>query len=70
MNKDLFRSLEQALKKDVRFISNEDEQILLKNVIRQAAEQLDETLISLLLEDTKLRKVFFKPISDVIVFDS
>lgn len=70
MNKNLFVSLEQALKKDVRFISNDDEQILLKNVIRQAAEQLDETLISLLLEDTKLREVFFKPISDVIVFDS
>ena len=70
MNKNLFVSLEQALKKDPRFISNDEHKILLKNVIRQAAEQLDESLISLLLDDSSLREVFFKPISDVIVFDS
>ena len=70
MNKSLFLSLEQALKKDSRFISNDENQILLKNVIRQSAEQLDETLISLMLDDKNLRETFFKPISDVIVFDS
>ncbi|MCH2188816.1 site-specific DNA-methyltransferase, partial [Candidatus Gracilibacteria bacterium] len=70
MNQNLFKSLEQALKKDSRFISNDENQILLKNVIRQAAEQLDEALILLLLDESSLREVFFKPISDVIVFDS
>ena len=65
---DLQEVVKEVLKFDDRFISQDWE--LLKNIIRQKAEQLDENLIIILLENDKTRKVFFKPIKDVIVFDS
>ena len=60
--------VKEVLKLDDRFISQDWE--ILKNIIRQKAEQLDENLIIILLENDKTREVFFKAIKDVIVFDS
>ena len=67
MNK-LFKSLEQILIKDSRFVSYD--WILLKNVIREQTDKLDEKLIILLLENEETKKVFFKNILDVLAFDS
>ncbi len=52
----------------MRFISNEWD--LLKNTIREKTENLDENLISLLLDNKTLREKFFIKIKDVIVFDN
>lgn len=68
MEKKLQNTLIEVLKQDERFVSQDG--YLLKNTIREKAEKLDENLISLLLENNDTRKVFFKPIKDVIVFDS
>ena len=68
MNNNLLNALIEVLKFDERFISNEWD--LLKNTIREKAENLDENLISLLLDNETLREKFFKNIKDVIVFNS
>ncbi len=68
MQNKLQNTLIEVLKQDERFVSQD--WYLLKNTIREKAEKLDENLISLLLENNDTRKVFFKPIKDVIVFDS
>ena len=44
--------------------------ILLKNTIREKAENLDENLISILLDNDTTREKFFIKIKDVIVFDN
>jgi hypothetical protein len=41
----------------------------LKNTIREKAENLDENLISILLDNDTTREKFFIKIKDVIVFD-
>ena len=58
----------KVLKQDERFVSNE--WILLKNTIREKAENLDSNLISLLLDNEVLREKFFLKIKDIIVFDN
>ena len=68
MQNNLLNILIEVLKQDERFISNEWD--LLKNTIREKAENLDENLISLLLDNETLREKFFKNIKDVIVFNS
>jgi DNA methylase N-4/N-6 domain protein len=42
----------------------------LKNTIRKKAENLDENLISILLDNDTTREKFFIKIKDVIVFDN
>ena len=65
---DLQKTVIEVLKKDERFVSQEWD--LLKNLIRENTEKLDENLISLLLDNDKLRGVFFIKIKDCLVFDS
>lgn len=60
--------LEKVLRQNGTFVSNDG--ILLKNSIRQKAEDLDETLITLLLDNEVLREAFFVVIKDVRVFNS
>ena len=67
MKNNLLTILTEVLQKDETFISSDG--ILLKNIIRQKAENLDENLISLLLDNEALREKFFIKIKDVIVFD-
>lgn len=68
MQNNLLNTLIEVLKLDERFISNDWD--LLKNTIREKAENLDENLISLLLDNKILREKFFIKIKDVIVFDN
>lgn len=68
MQNNLLNTLIEVLKKDERFISNEWD--LLKNTIREKAENLDENLIFLLLDNETLREIFFIKVKDVIVFDN
>lgn len=68
MQNNLLNTLIEVLKKDLRFISNEWD--LLKNTIREKSENLDENLISLLLDNETLREKFFIKIKDIIVFDN
>lgn len=68
METKLIDTLIETLKKDARFVTDEGE--LLKNTIREKAEELDTDLIWLLLENDTLRAKFFIPIKDVIVFDT
>lgn len=68
MQNNLLNTLIEVLKQDIDFISNEWD--LLKNKIREKAENLDENLISLLLDNDTLREKFFIKIKDVIVFDN
>jgi len=68
MQNNLLNTLIEVLKKDERFISNEWD--LLKNTIREKSENLDENLISLLLDNETLREKFFIKIKDIIVFDN
>ena len=65
---ELLEILLETLKQDERFISQD--WVLLKNTIREKAENLDNNLISLLLDNKVLRAKFFLKIKDVIVFDN
>ncbi len=66
MNK-TFEKLEKLLKKDDRFISKDGK--VMRNAVYEAANKMDEKLISLLLSDESIEKLFFKKINKVFVFD-
>ena len=68
MKNPLLNTLLEVLKQDTRFISHEWE--LLKNTIRQKAEELDSELISLIIENEKLREEFFIDIKEYKVFNA
>lgn len=65
---ELLDILLETLKQDERFVSQD--WVLLKNTIREKAENLDDNLISLLLDNEVLREKFFLKIKDIIVFDN
>lgn len=67
MKNNLLNIVTETLKQDDRFVSEDG--ILLKNIIREQANKLDEKLISLLLDNDITREKFFIKIKDVIVFD-
>ena len=68
MSKNLLNTVYDILKKDDRLISQDWD--LLKNKIQELAYNLDENLISLLLDDEVTRNKFFIDIKDIKVFDS
>lgn len=68
MKNNLQEILIETLKQDERFVT--DEWILLKNTIRQKAEELDSELISLVIENEKLRGEFFIDIKEYKVFNA
>lgn len=63
----IFEELESLLKKDKRLVSEKNE--LLKNKIVELALKLDSDLIKLLLSNNKIKKVFFKEVDKVLIFD-
>ena len=67
MIQNTFQKLEKILKQDERLVS--DDEKLLKNKAVELANKLDEDLIKLLAGGKDLRKVFFKKVSDITVFD-
>lgn len=66
MKNPLLDTLIEVLKQDTRFVSQEWE--LLKNTIREKAENYDEALIWLILDNEALSKVFFDTIKNHKVF--
>jgi len=60
--------LTQVLKKDLRFIDEEDDS-LVRNEIINSALKADKELIGLLIKDTEIRKAFFDKIEDYWVFN-
>ena len=66
MNK-TFEELEKLLKKDDRFVSKDGK--VMRNAVYEAANKMDEKLISLLLSDESIANLFFKKVNKVYVFD-
>ena len=67
MIQNTFQKLEKIFKKDERLISDDGK--LLKNKAVELAHKLDEDLIKVLAGDKDLKKIFFKKVSDITVFD-
>lgn len=63
----LHYTLTNQLKKEPNFVSDDGE--LKKWVVLKQAENLDEELIELLLEEPDLKEKFFKDIKGILVFD-
>lgn len=64
--KNLLENLTSILTRDEKFTS---EGRLLKNVIVESALALDPKLLDLLLIDEEVKKVFFKQVGEVLIFD-
>lgn len=62
----LYQTLENQIKKDPNYVSDNGE--VKKWVILNKAQNLDEELIVLLLEDSDLKEKFFVKVKDVLVF--
>lgn len=62
-----FQKLEKVLKKDERLVSDDGK--ILKNQAAELANKLDENLIGILADDAELKKIFFKPVGAMTVFD-
>ena len=65
---DFVYRLEALLKTDERFYHNQTQQ-LYKNKLIEHANQLDKTLIQLLLSDKRVKDAFFRTIDNVTLFD-
>ncbi|MFA7319522.1 MAG: site-specific DNA-methyltransferase [Parcubacteria group bacterium] len=61
------QKLGSVLKKDERLLADDGK--ILKNQTVELANKLDENLISLLADDKDLKKIFFKSVGDMTVFD-
>ena len=64
---ELYKTLEKQLKKEPNFVSDNGE--LKKWVVLNKAQNFDEELIELLLENTELKEKFFVNIKGVLVFN-
>jgi adenine-specific DNA-methyltransferase len=62
----LYEILEAQLRKDMNFVSDEGE--LKKWVVIHKARQFDEALLDLLLDNEELKKTFFVPVKNALVF--
>ncbi len=65
--KSFYDEVEELLKKDKRFVSDKGE--LLRNVVYEAAQQMDTKLLKLLRGNAETRKRFFTDVGGVAVFD-
>ena len=63
----LYQILEQQLKKEPNFVTDNGE--LKKWVIINRAQNFDEELIELLLDNEELKAKFFKEVAEVVVFN-
>lgn len=62
-----YETVIHVLKQDNRFFTEDG--ILLRNAVYEAAMQMDENLISLLLANETTKAQFFKEVAGVVVFD-
>ncbi|REC75609.1 site-specific DNA-methyltransferase [Chryseobacterium elymi] len=63
----LYQTLESQLKKEPNYVSDNDE--VKKWVVLNKAQNFDEELIGLLLDDSELKEKFFTNIKDVLIFN-
>ena len=63
----LFTELEELLKTDERFVSQDGR--VLRNAVYEAANKMDEQLLTLLTTKDNVKKAFFKEVNDMLVFD-
>ncbi len=63
----ILKQLTLLLKKDERLVSNDE--VLLKNQIKELARKNDVKLIELLLSDTTIKKHFFFEVAKTLIFD-
>ena len=61
-----FKTLEELLKKDERFISTDGK--IMRNAVFEASNKMDEKLLKLLMSNSDIKKTFFKNIDNVLVF--
>lgn len=66
MNK-TFEKLENLLKKDERFVSQEGK--LIRNAVYEASNKMDEKLLMLLMSDEKIKEIFFTKVNNIYVYD-
>ncbi len=64
---ELYETLEKQLKKQSEFVSDEGE--LKKWVVISKAQNFDEKLVELLLDNKVLKAKFFLKIKDILVFN-
>lgn len=62
-----YETVIEVLKQDPRFFAENG--VLLKNAVYEAAMQMDENLISMLLANETTKAQFFEEVSGVVVFD-
>jgi adenine-specific DNA-methyltransferase len=63
----LLKDLEVALRRDDRLISDDDR--ILKNKAVELANKLDEDLVRILFDSAPLKKVFFKKVGELTLFN-
>jgi adenine-specific DNA-methyltransferase len=68
MTKNFNEKLIEVLKKDLRFVDEEDNS-LLRNEIINSALRIDKDLIGLLIKDKEIREAFFDKIEEYYVFN-
>lgn len=66
MNK-TFGNLENLLKKDDRFVSQDGK--IMRNAVYEAANKMDEKLLLLLTTNEEIKKTFFKTVNGMLIFD-
>ena len=62
-----YETVIDVLKQDNRFFAEDG--VLLRNAVYEAAMQMDENLISMLLANETTKAQFFKEVAGVFVFD-
>ena len=64
---EFYQTIIEILKQDDRFFT--DDGVLLRNAVYEAAMQMDEGLIHILLSNKETKKYFFKEVDGICVFD-
>lgn len=67
MNKNIFEIVEEVLRKDSKYISEDGK--LLKAVVYSDVIKMDKELLNLLLSNEIIKERFFKDINGILVFD-
>ena len=65
---DMLKTVREVLSCEPKFVAEDGQ--LLRNVLRAAALELDDTLLELLIDNAETRKHFFRPIKSQLMFDA
>lgn len=67
MGKNIFEIVEEVLKKNEKYVSEDGQ--LLKAIVYNDVMAMDKEILSLLLSEEKIKKRFFKKVNEILVFD-